>query len=108
MTNNDVETNANPGLRKAIVSIVGGITLVFLAGLFAGFTTATFDHGGPTAKDAGIMLVMVAMIAAVALACWKLWPQDADEPISNRTRKARNWMYVLVGFGIIAGFGLLV
>lgn len=108
MTKLDLEQEKYPGLRKGLVMIVGGLSLLFLTGVLLGFTVATFEHGGPNVTDAAIIAAILAMIAAVVFAGWKLWPRDIDEPLSPSTRKARNWMNVIIGFSVAAGFAFAV
>ena len=105
MTKTDVDDQGYSGLRKALLVGGGGLTLLFLAGVFAGFTAATLEHGTPTPKDAAIMLVIAALITAVMLALWKLWPRVDEGPIAQSTRKSRNWMYAILGFSFVAGLG---
>ncbi|MFL0356657.1 hypothetical protein ACI5KX_09250 [Erythrobacter sp. GH1-10] len=108
MTKPDENADSYSGLRRSLIGGIGGITLLFLAGVLAGYSVATLEHGGPTLKDAAVMVAIFGMILAVCLAGWKLWPETSGEPIAPSTKRARKWMYAIIGFSLVAGMGFAV
>lgn len=84
-------------IKRALLAIGGGIVLIFLAGVIAGYTTMVIKHGGPGLVDAAILSVLLLATLAVGFGIWRYWPHCSDEPEAPRVKSAR---MILVGAAI--------
>lgn len=90
-------------LRRALIGIGGGIVLIFLAGVIAGYASVVFQHGAPRLVDALIIGAMVLAGAALAYGMWRLWPRGVDGPIGPRVRSARKIITTAVIVSVVVG-----
>ncbi len=113
MTKPDLPEHAEPLsdgvviIRRGLIAAVGGISLVFIAGMIAGYSSVMIQHGGPDLKDGTILGVMLLVGALVAFGMWRLWPRGSDEPVAPRVKSARTIflasMALSIPIGIILG-----
>ncbi len=94
-------------IKRALLAFGGGIVLIFLAGVFAGYTSVVIEHGGPGLVDAAILSAMLLAIVAAGFGIWRFWPHGDDEPEAPRVKSARMILIasVIVSFpiGILMG-----
>lgn len=91
-------------LKRALIGIGGGLALIFLAGMIAGFSGVAFEQDGPSATDLAILLVMVLAALSTIYAMWRFWPRGSNEPVAPRVKSARMIMIALVIVGAVLGF----
>ncbi|MFM7403114.1 MAG: hypothetical protein ACKO1N_03240, partial [Erythrobacter sp.] len=60
-------------VKRAALTIGGGIALIFILGMIAGYLHAVIDQGGPDFKDIAIIGAMLLMAALVAYAMLCFW-----------------------------------
>ncbi len=102
------EPSAGPLLlKRALITVVGAIALLFIAGMIAGFSSVAFRNGAPGFRGFAILGAMVLIGVAVAYAMWRLWPRGLDGPVAPRVKSARNLLIasVLVSLpiGVVLG-----
>lgn len=90
-------------LRRALIGTGGGIVLIFLAGIMAGYTSGIIERGTPDVRDAGVLGAIVLVAGVIAYAMWRLWPQASDEPVAPRVRNARRIMVAALALGAPLG-----
>lgn len=93
-------------LRRALIGTGGGIVLIFIAGMIAGYTTGVIERGAPDLQDAGYLGAMVLAFGAIAYGMWRLWPEASDEPVAPRVRNARRILIASLALGAPLGFVL--
>ncbi|MCZ8136717.1 MAG: hypothetical protein O9266_10455 [Porphyrobacter sp.] len=91
-------------LKRAGLGIGGGIALIFIAGMIAGYTSGALERGGPDLVDGAILAGMVLLAALVAFGIWRFWPQTVEEPVAPRVRSARRLFAVAIAIGLPLGF----
>jgi hypothetical protein len=79
-------------LRRAALGIGGGIALIFMAGMIAGFSGYVIENGGFNLKAAGILGAMLLVTGGIAYGIWRLWPGPSNEPVAPRVLSARRIM----------------
>lgn len=104
----DGQSGGNVLLRRLLIGTLGGITLVFLAGVFAGYFSVVIKHGGPSLIDAVILSIIIGLFALTAYGTWRLWPSASGEKVAKSTRKATNIIYAMCGLGVVMGFAFAV
>lgn len=90
-------------LKRAVLGIGGGITLVFIAGIIAGYTSVVVNHGGPSPIDAAIISAMLLAAFAVGYGIWRFWPGGSNEPEAPRVKSARNIFAAVCIIGAVIG-----
>jgi hypothetical protein len=104
----DFAMEPSPGtmmLRRAVICLVGGIVLTFVAGMIAGYASVVLEDGGPDLVDGAVIAGMVLLGAAVAFGMWRLWPRSVDdEPLSPRVRSARRLFTLAIVVSMPLGF----
>jgi hypothetical protein len=90
-------------LKRAGIAVVGGIALIFMAGMMAGFISAVLDKGSMSAKGAAIFAAMVLVAGAIAYAMWRFWPRMERVPEAPRVKEARRLLYLSLGLGGLLG-----
>jgi len=94
-------------LKRALLGIGGGITLLFIAGMIAGFSSAAIKHGGPELMDAAIIAAMLLAALAVGHGIGRFWPRGSNEPEAPRVKSARMILFavcsVSLAIGVILG-----
>jgi hypothetical protein len=90
-------------IRRALLSIGGGITLIFIAGVIAGYSSVMIEHGRVDLIDVGMLGAMLAAAAAVAYGMWRFWPSSNGEPVAPRVRNARRFMLAAVVLSVPLG-----
>lgn len=91
-------------LKRAVLGFGGGLLVIFLAGVIAGFSSAVIEHGGPGLGEGVILAAMLLTALLVAYAMWRFWPRGIDEPVAPRIRSARNMLIGIVAVSLVAGF----
>lgn len=76
-------------LKRGLLGVGGGITLVFIAGMIAGYGSVVIEHGGPSLIDAAIIAAMLMAAVALGYGIWRFWPRGRDEPEAPRVKSAR-------------------
>jgi hypothetical protein len=94
------------GMRTMALSALLGLILLFSLGAIVGTGVAWFEPGSDSNPATVGILVGIA-VAAAALSFWGLlrlkpWA-GADEPMSPKTRKARNLLYASAALGAVIG-----
>lgn len=84
-------------LKRALLASIGGIVLIFLAGVIAGYTSVVIRHGGPDLVDAAILAVLLLATLAVGYGIWRFWPHGSNEPVAPRVKSAR---MIIIAMGI--------
>lgn len=95
-------------LKRVLIGLGGGIALIFLAGVIAGYASVVIEKGGPRPVDAAIIGAMVLTGAAIAYGMWRLWPDGVDEPVGPRVRSARRIFTAAVVVSIMLGLVLAI
>jgi hypothetical protein len=90
-------------LRRAVICIVGGILLIFIAGMIAGYTSVVIEHGAPRPIDAAMIGAMLLAGALVVYSMWRLWPRGLDEPVAPRVRSARRILIAALIVSLMLG-----
>lgn len=93
-------------MRRALIAFVGGLTLVFLAGVLAGYLGVAAEHGYLSFTAAIVLALIVGLITLVGYAMWRFWPRTEDEPVAPRIRSARNLLALMVALGVPLGIML--
>lgn len=91
-------------LRRGLIATLGGIALVFVAGMITGFTSHVIETDGFNFKAAAILGAMLLLAGGIAYAMWRLWPQMRDEPVAPRVRNARRILIAACLLGAPLGF----
>lgn len=91
-------------LRRGLISVGGGILLLFLAGVMTGFSYAAISDGNFGLVFIAILAAMLLVFAGVAYAMWRFWPRGSDEPVAPRVKSARNILIAAVVISIPVGF----
>jgi hypothetical protein len=92
--------------KRAVVGTLGGIVLVFLAGVAAGFTRVVMDHGGPSAIDVAILAAIALTGAAVVWGLWRFLKKTDFGPEAPSVKRSRRLLYVMMGVGLVLGIVL--
>ena len=90
-------------IRRALLAIGGGITLIFITGVIAGYSSVMIERGRVDLIDAGMLGAMLAAAAAVAYGIWRFWPPSNGEPVASRVLKARRFMIAVVVMSVVLG-----
>jgi hypothetical protein len=112
MTNNDFnditeEPSVGPILlKRALIACVGGLVLLFIAGMIAGYTSVVIEHGGPDLVDVGMLSTMLGTGLLIGYAMWRLWPRGLDEPVPPRVRSAR--MLLIASIAVALPIGIIL
>lgn len=69
----DQENGSFETVKTIAILTIGGVLLVFLIGILAGFTVSAFEDGIFEAKIVAIIGGLVAVIGLVGFGCWKVW-----------------------------------
>lgn len=115
MMNSDLDdVNEGPSdgailLRRAAIGIGGGILLIFIAGMIAGYASGVVEHGSPGPIDAVMIGAMLLAGALIIYGMWRLWPHGLNEPVAPRVRSARRILIAAlicsVMLGVLLGEG---
>lgn len=97
------QPEGNVLLKRTLISTLGGIALIFLAGVFARYLSVVIEHGALQLVDAVILGCVVGLMALVVYSGWRFWPSASGEPVANSTRKATRILYAMCGLGAITG-----
>ncbi|MDZ4140238.1 MAG: hypothetical protein U1D66_15385 [Erythrobacter sp.] len=77
-------------LKRALIGLGGGLALIFIAGMIAGFASAVIDaENSASMLDAVILAAMLAAALAIGYAMWRFWPRGINEPEAPRIKSAR-------------------
>ena len=90
-------------VRRVLIGIGGGLALVFLAGVLAGYLGVAVEQARLSLTGAVVLALIVGLITAVAYGMWRFWPRTAEEPVAPRVRSARNLLAVMVALGVPLG-----
>lgn len=111
MTKPDLSNADHPSdgavlIKRALLGIGGGITLVFIAGMIAGYSSVVIEHGGPDLVDAAIIAAMLLAGLVVGYAMWRFWPCGSNEPVAPRVKSARMILITACVLGVPLGIML--
>ncbi|MFM7349251.1 MAG: hypothetical protein ACKO01_07150 [Erythrobacter sp.] len=120
MTNSDPRSNdaglpdGFPVIGRIVIAVLGGLVLVFLAGIAVGYVDVMFDHGSASPRDAAILGAVVLAFAGIGYAIWRfalrgvLAEPASGGPGERRThqRQRRQMLYIGIGAAIggVIGF----
>ena len=91
-------------LKRALIAIAGGIVLIFIAGMIAGYSSVMIKRGGPILRDLAMLSAMLMVGGLVAYGMWRSWPRGLeDEPVAPRVRSARMILWACVALSIPIG-----
>jgi hypothetical protein len=90
-------------LKRAMIGLGGGISLVFMVGMMAGFISTLVEAGTIGVTAITILVVMALVACAISYAMWRLWPQTGPVPETPRVRNARRIMFISLGLGAVFG-----
>ena len=90
-------------IRRALLAIGGGIALVFIAGMIAGYSSVMIENGGPDPVDAAVLGAMLLLAAAVVWGMRRFWPRTSDEPVAPRVKSARTILLAAVVLSVPLG-----
>ncbi len=93
-------------VKRAVVGTLGGIVLVFLAGIAAGFTSVVMDHGGPGVIDVAVLAAIALAAVTVAWGLWRFLKQTDFGPEAPSVKRSRRLLYVMMGIGLVMGIVL--
>lgn len=102
----DIAAEAEAGpllLRRALLALGGGIVLLFIAGMIAGYASVVIEQGDAGPRDIAILGAMLLAGALVGYGMWRRWPRGLDEPLSPRVRSARRAIYAAIALGLPLG-----
>lgn len=102
------ETGFSDAAKKVLISLIGGLLMVFIAGIIAGFTAASLEHGELVLRDFGIIAALISFLAFVGFVCWRLWPHGSQEVIAESTRKSNRLLYFACVLGVALGMFLVL
>ncbi len=90
-------------LKRALIGFGGGLTLVFLAGVLAGYLSVAAEHGYLTMTAGIVLALIVGVITLVGYGMWYFWPRTEPEPVAPSIRSARNLLVLMCALGIPLG-----
>lgn len=90
-------------MKRALIGFGGGLTLVFLTGVLAGYLEVTAEHGYLNVTAAIVLALIIGLIALVSYGMWRFWPRTGNEPIAPRIRSARNLLALMFAIGLPLG-----
>jgi hypothetical protein len=93
-------------LWRAVIGIGGGLSLIFMAGVIAGFARVVIENGGFGLKAAGILGVMLVVTGAIAYGLWRFWPGSKSEPVAPRVLSARR--ILIASFALCVPLGIML
>lgn len=98
------EPSAGPLLlKRALISLIGGIALIFIAGMIAGYVSVAFRNGLPGFVGFAILGAMLLAGAATGYGMWHLWPRGLDGPVAPRVRSARLMFSASIAVSLVLG-----
>lgn len=98
------EPSAGPLLlKRALIAIIGGIALIFIAGMIAGYVSVAFRNGLPGFIGFVILGAMLLAVVATAYGMWRLWPRGLDGPVAPRVRSARIMFFASIAVSLLLG-----
>jgi hypothetical protein len=95
-------------LLRLLIGTLGTLALLFLAGVFVGYSVAMLEDGGPRLVDVGILGCVIGLFALLAYGMWRFWPSASGEPLAKSTRKATRIVYAMCGLGVILGLAFAI
>jgi membrane-bound metal-dependent hydrolase YbcI (DUF457 family) len=90
-------------LKRALIGIFGGLTLVVLAGVLAGYLSVAVERAHLSVKGGVVLALIVGLITLVGFGMWRFWPRTEPEPVAPRVRSARNLVALTGVLGIPLG-----
>ena len=93
-------------LKRAFLGIFGGLTLIFLAGVLAGYLGVVIEHGRINLPGAVTLALIVSLITLVSYVMWRFWPRTEPEPVAPRIRSARNLVGLMAAVSLPLGIML--
>jgi hypothetical protein len=116
MTNIDPEVSAADVsddvsmLGRVVIAIGGGLVLVFLAGIAAGYISVMAEQRSASPTDAAVLGAIALAIAGIAYAIWRFALRPAPGELSSggpgeiRTRQRQRRQMLYIGLaGVIGG-----
>lgn len=86
-------------IRRALIGFGGGLTLVFLAGVLAGYLSVAAEQGYLSVTAAIVLALIIGLITLVSYGMWRFWPRTESEPMAPRVRSARNLLALMLAIG---------
>ena len=93
-------------IKRALIGIVGGLTLVFLAGMLAGYLGVAVEQARLTLTGAVVLALIISLITLVAYGMWRFWPRTEGEPVAPSVRSARNLLALMCAVAVPLGIML--
>lgn len=106
MSDADQPSDGAVFLKRALLGIGGGIVLIFIAGMIAGYISAVIDHGPPSLVDAAIIAAMLLAVLAVGSGMWHFWPRSSNEPEAPRVKSVR--MILIAAIAVSFPLGIML
>lgn len=91
-------------LKRGLISVIGGLLLIFLAGIIAGYSSVMIENRSADLVDAAVLGALLLVTALTAFGMWRLWPRTGPEPVAPSIRKARFFLILAVGLSVVLGF----
>ena len=82
-------------LKRAVLGVGGGLALLFVAGVIAGYASVVLKRG-PSPVEVAILAAMFATGGAIGYGIWRTWPRSNGEPEALRVKSARRIMVAAV------------
>ncbi|MEP0191049.1 MAG: hypothetical protein ABJP70_10525 [Erythrobacter sp.] len=103
MTKDDIDTDASPGAKQALIFAATFIAAVFLIGLVFGFSQSILKHGEIEAIDIAILAGMLTALAVVLNLVWRVWPRARPDSEAQSTIKSRTILLQMAVIGLVLG-----
>lgn len=101
-------SDRNVLLLRMLIGTLGGVALIFLAAVFAGYGSVVIKRAAVDLTDVVILGIVVGLFALVAYGMWRFWPSGSGQLVANSTRKATNILYAMGGLGVVTGLAFAV
>jgi len=95
-------------LLRMLIGTLGGVALIFLAGVFAGYGSVVIKRASVELVSVVILASIVGLFALVAYGMWRFWPSASGEPVARSTRRAMRLTYAMCGLGVFLGFAFAI
>ena len=90
-------------LKRALIGLFGGVTLILLAGVLAGYLSVVIKHAHLNLVGAVSLVLSIGLIGLVSYAMWRFWPRAEPQPLAPRIRSARNLVILMVALSVPLG-----
>lgn len=87
-------------MKRALIGVFGGLTLIFLAGVLAGYLGVAVKQSQLSVVGGVVLALIVGLITLVSYGIWRFWPRTEPEPVAPRIRSARNLLGLMGALGV--------